>query len=176
MTSKEKEGLRKLFNTAYFIARKGRSYTDFEDLVYLQVLSGAEFHFSSYVNKEACRDFIQNIVDFLYDEEIAKKLLKVNFIGLPCDGSADKSVVEQGVIYITFMDPDTYSPVMKYFTVVAPISQDATSIKEAIEKSFEEHGLSEIIEIVFNGSDAASVNSGKYSGLVKLFQDNFPYV
>ena len=92
----------------------------------------------SYVNEEACRDFIQNIAVFLFDEEIAKKLRKVNFTGLLCDGSTDESVVEQEVIYILFMDPDTYSPVMKYFTVVALTSQDVTGIKEAIENSFED--------------------------------------
>ena len=81
MMSTEKEDLRKLFNMVYYI-RKGRPYTDFEDLVNLQVLNGAEFRLSSYVNKEACRDFIQNIADFSFDEEIAKKLRKVNFIGL----------------------------------------------------------------------------------------------
>ena len=66
---------------------------------------------------------------------------------------------------------------MKYLTVLAPTSQDATGIKEAIENSLEEHGLSEIIEkIVFIGSDGASVNSWKDSGHVKLFQDNVPHV
>ena len=90
----EKEGLQKLFSTAYYTARKGRPYTDFEGLVNLQVLNGAEFHLSLYFNKEACRDFIQNIEKFLFDEEITKKLLKVNFIGLLCNDSTDKSVVE----------------------------------------------------------------------------------
>ena len=48
------------------------------------------------------------------------------------------------------MDPDTYLSVMKYFTAIARTLQDVNSIKEAIENSFEEHGLSEIIEkIVF---------------------------
>ena len=155
----------------------GKGNTDFEDLVNLQVLNGAEFHLSSYVNKEACGDSIQNIADFLFDEEIAKKLRKVNFIGLLFDGSTDKSVVEQEVIYITFMDPDTYLPMMKYFTVVAPTSQDLTGIKEAIENSFEEQRLSEIIEkIVFIGLEGASVNSEKDSGFVKILQANFPYV
>ena len=75
------------------------------------------------------------------------------------------------------MDLDTYSPLMKYFTVVVPTSQDATDIKEAIENSFEQRGLTEIIEkIVFIDPDGASVNSRKDSGLVKLFQDNFPNV
>ena len=128
----------KLFTKAYHIATEGWPYTDLEDIVNLQVLNGAEFYLPSYVNEEACRDFIQNIAVFLFDEEIAKKLRKVNFTGLLCDGSTDKSVVEQEVIYITFMDPDTYSPVMKYFTVVALTSQDVTGIKEAIENSFED--------------------------------------
>ena len=39
------------------------------------------------------------------------------------------------------MDPDTYSPVMKYFTVVAPTWQNATGIKEAIENNFEEQSF-----------------------------------
>ena len=52
----------------------GKGNTDFEDLVNLQVLNGAESHLSSYVNKQACGDSIQNIADFLFDEEIAKKL------------------------------------------------------------------------------------------------------
>ena len=112
--------------------------------------------------------------NFLFYEEIAKKHCKLNFISLLCNGSTDKSVLEQKVIYITFMDPDTYLSVMKYFTAIAPTMQDAKGIKEAIENSFEEHGLSEIIEkIVFIGSNGASVNSGKNSGLSKLFQDNF---
>ena len=69
------------------------------------------------------------------------------------------------------MDPDTQSPMMKYFTVVAPTLQNAKGIKKAIENGFEEHGLSEIM-----GSDGASVNSRKDLGLGKLFQDNFPHV
>ena len=167
---------------AYYIARIGRHYNDFENLVNLQPLNGVEFHLSSHVNKEACRDFIQNIAEFLFDEDITKKLDKVNFIGLlalmlagcwlllVCDSSTDKSVVEQEFIYITFIDPGTYSPVMKYFTVVVHTLQDVTGIKEAIENSFEEHGLSEIIEkIVFIVSGRTSVNNGKDSGLATLF-------
>ena len=111
----------------WHIARKGRPYTD----------------------KESCRNSIQNIADFLLDEKIATKLHKVNFIGSLCDGSAGKSVVDLEVIYIAFMDPDTCSHVMKYFTAVPPKSQDATGIQKALENSFAELGLSEIKEIVF---------------------------
>lgn len=74
------------------------------------------------------------------------------------------------------MDPDTYLSVMKHFTAIAPTLQDVKGIKEAIENTFEEHGLSEIIEkIILICSNGASVNSGENSGLPQLFQDNFPY-
>ena len=106
---------------------------------------------------------------FYLMRRLPKNCVKVNFIGLLFDGSTDKSVVEQEVIYITFMDPDTYLPMMKYFTVVAPTSQVLTGIKEAIENNFEEHRLSEIIEkIVFIGLEGALVNSEKESGFVKI--------
>ena len=119
MMSTEKEGLQKLFNTAHYIAKKRTPYTDFENLVNLQVLNGAEFNLSWYVNKKGCRSFIQNIADYLFDDEITKKLRKVNFTVLLHNGSTNKGVVEQEVIFITFMNPDTCSLVMKYFNVVA---------------------------------------------------------
>ena len=97
----KKEVLWKLFNMAYIMARKGWTYIDFEDLANLQVLNGTKFYLSLYVNREVCIDIIQNIVNFLFDEEIAKKLRKVKLIGLLCDGTTNKSVVEQEIICIT---------------------------------------------------------------------------
>ena len=74
------------------------------------------------------------------------------------------------------MDPDTCLPVIKFFNVVVPESQDAVGIKNVIVGCFDQHGLTYVIEnIVFIGSDGASVNCGKNTGLVKQFQDEFPY-
>ena len=74
---------------------------------------------SWYVNKKGCRGSIQNIANYLFDDEITKKLRKVNFTVLLHNGSTNKGVVEQEVIFIIFMNPDTCSLVMKYFSVVA---------------------------------------------------------
>ena len=47
-------------------------------------------------------------------------------------------------------------------------------IKEATKDSFEEHGLSEIIQkIIFIGSDGALVNTRKNSGLSSYFRTIF---
>lgn len=177
MQANEREGLKKLFNTAFYIAQKGRPFTDYEDIIALQTLNGADFNLSCYQNKEACRDFINSIADYFFDNEIGRKLKLVNFVGVLCDGSTDKSIMEQEAIYVTFVDPDTLLPVLKFFNVVVPESQDAVGIKNAIISCFEQHGLADVIEkIVFIGSDGASVNCGKNSGLVKQFQDEFPYI
>ena len=66
MMSTEKEVLWNCLLKRYYIATKGWPYTDLEDIVNLQVLNGAEFYLPSYVNEEACRDFIQNIGFFIW--------------------------------------------------------------------------------------------------------------
>ena len=140
-------------------------------------MNGVNFDLSAYENGEACYDLIDEVSRYLFGEEVSKKLKKVNFISVLCDGSTDKNVTEQEVIYVIFVDPDTKLPVLKFFTVVVPESQDSVGIKQTITDCFQEHGLSDILErIVFIGSDGASVNSGKDSRLVQQFQEEFPYL
>ena len=70
--------------------------------------------------------------------------------------------MEQEVIYVTFLDPDTCLPVIKFFSVIVPESQDAVGINNVIVSYFEQHRLTDVIEkIIFIGSDGASVNCGK---------------
>ena len=44
----------------------------------------------------------------------------VNFLAVLCDGSTDKSVTEQEVVYVAFADPETGKPTLPLFEVVAP--------------------------------------------------------
>lgn len=63
-----------------------------------------------------------------------------------CDGSTDSSLVEKELIYVIFVNPETFVPTCSFFALKEPISQDAAGIKQAIEKSFREKGLSDILE------------------------------
>ena len=81
--------------------------------------------------------------------------------------------MEHGVVYVAFADPETGKPTLAFLEVVAPSeSQDAPELRKAIRNSLE----SVIEEIVFLSSDGTSVNCGKHSGLIKLFQEDYPRV
>ena len=85
-----------------------------------------------YNNSDSCKEFVPSISDYLFDKEISEKLKRVNFIGILCDGSTDKSVCEQMVLYLTFKDPDTHLPMFKFFHLVEPeFGQDADGIKKS---------------------------------------------
>ena len=102
----------------------------------------------------------------------------MNFIVFLCDGSTDNSTTEQEVLYIIFVDPETFKPTIKFLEVVLPSdSQDAPGLKDTITATFKKHSLESILEkMVFLGSDGVWVNSGKNSDLIKLFQEELPWL
>ena len=64
-----------------------------------------------------------------------------------CDGSLDKSVMEQKFVYVAFADPETEKPTLMLFEVVAPSkSQDAPGLKEAIINTFKRNSLESVNE------------------------------
>ena len=67
---------------------------------------------------------------------------------------------------------------MKFFEVVAPAdSQDTPCLKNAIFATFHKHSLESVLsKIVFLSPDGAFVNSGKDSGLIRLLQEDFPWI
>ena len=177
MNEKERETVTKLLDIAYYIALHGLPFSMFQHQIKLEKLHKVSFT-GAYENGNACKNFIIEISDYLFLEKMKKKLELVNFISILCDGSTDKSITEQEVIYVIFVDPETNLPVMKFFEVAAPeSSQDAVGLKETIISAFNEHGLESVVKkIVFLSSDGASVNCGSKSGLIKLFQEDHPWV
>ena len=67
---------------------------------------------------------------------------------------------------------------MTFFEVVASAdSQDAPGLKNAIFATFLKHSLESVLsKIVFLSSDGASVNSGKDSRLIRLLEEDFPWI
>ena len=131
----EKESVQKLHDIAYYIASKGHAFTDFKDHIELEKLHEVKYS-GAYENESACRDFIFSISEYFFEEGIKKKL------AILCDGSTDKSITEQEVLFVVFTDPETCLPTMKFFHVVAPSdSQDAPGLKQAITDTFKKHFL-----------------------------------
>ena len=132
----------------------------------------------TYGNGKACEHFNFGIAEYLFKENIKNKRASVNFLAVLCDGSTDKSITEEEVVYVIFTDPETHLPVLKLFHIIAPsISQDAPGLKQAITDYFNENSLESALEkIVFLSSDEASVNCGKNSCLIKIFQEDYPWI
>ena len=142
MSEKDRETLSKLHNISFHIAFQRLPFTAFQNQVVLEILHGVKCT-GTYENENACKNFIFGISEYLFEENVKKKLHLVNFIAILCDGSTDNSVIEQEVLYVIFTDPETFKPTMKFFEVVAPAdSQDAPGLKNPILQHF--------INILFN--------------------------
>ena len=146
MGENEQEAIIKLYDIAYYIALKGHAFTDFHDMIDLEKLHNVQFQAGSYENESACRDFIHTIAHYLFDDGVIEKLKKVNFIGILCDGSTDKSITEQEVIYVTYRDPDTLMPCLKFFQVAAAKEgQGAGGLKKSIKQAFIDNKLLSVL-------------------------------
>ena len=179
MGEKERSGLKKLMEVAYFIALKGRPFTDFKDMIELEKLHGVKFDTSAYENESACRDFIKSTASYLFDIDVRQKLTRVNFIAILVDGTTDRAVKEQEVLYVMYVDPDTHQPTLSYFEVMEmdEFDQSAVGMLRAIKSCFERHNLSELWEkLIYLSADGASVNSGKDSGLIAQIQAEHEWV
>ena len=102
----------------------------------------------------------------------------MKFIAILCDESTNKSITEQELIYVIYVDPDTNLPVMNFFEIAAPEnSQDVPGLKEVIISAFSSHGLdSALKEMIFLSSDGALVNSRLNSRLIRFFQEDYPWL
>ena len=102
----------------------------------------------------------------------------MKFIAILCDGTTDRSITEQEVLYIMFVDPDTLEPKLAFLECLGlESSQDVVGVLDAIKAAFEKYNLSCVLEkIVFLSSDGASVNSGKKSGLIVLLRQEYEWV
>ena len=70
MGLKEKQALTKLHAVAYYIALKGRPFTNFKDLIDVEKLHGMKFQSGGYENETSCRDFIDSISEFLFKDNL----------------------------------------------------------------------------------------------------------
>ena len=84
----------------------------------------------------------------------------------------ETAIVEQEVIYVTFLDPDNFEPHLTFFTVTElNKSQDAQGLKRALFNFFDDHAIDSILnKMVFLASNRASVNRGLSADLITLLK------
>ena len=167
MNKKDRAIATKLHEIVYYIALHELSFTRFEQLIKLEKVHKFTFT-GAYENESACQNFIINIAEYFFQEDVKKKIEVVYFITYLRDGSTDKSITEQEVIYVIYVDPDTYLPVMNFFEIAAPEnSQDATGLKKLFILAFSRHGLDSALKKTFFMSS---------DGAIRLLQKDYPWL
>ena len=168
----------KLFNTAYFIALECEAFTKFETFIQLQEKNGVIFS-ENYKNNHGCTTFINSIATVIKNETKSDLMQPdVRFCSILFDGSTDKGILEQELIYVRYVGQDGKVKT-KYAEIVALEHGHANGVKDGVLSGLESVGLSVKSlsdKLVGINSDGASVNLGSKGGAVKLIIDELKNV
>lgn len=168
---KNSELYEKLFNSAYYIAVEGDSFTKFPKLCALQAKNGIDMG-KNYLNDKACRNFCISAAEVLKEESL-EEIENARFISVLSDGSTDKGIREQELVYVRFVG-STGEIQTKLSDIVDLEHGHAQGVKDGILKGLESVGITREIlaeKLIGVNTDGASVNLGKKGGAVKLLLD-----
>ena len=172
MCEKDKEMMR--FNSAYYLAKRERPFTDFPDLLVLNDKNKCPNIGRGYRNDNAAALFTECIAK-ISKNELARDLANARFYSVLSDGSTDTSVTEKELVYILYLCNGT--PTVKYFSIEDVKTANAIGLQAAIEQSFKRIGITALTDrIVGLNCDGASVNMGQFTGLGARFKELAPWL
>ena len=163
----------KLFNIAYYVAKEEEPFAKFPKLVDLQIKNGLNLG-NTYKNDHACHTFIGSIADTLVSS-LKEKIDNARFFSLMTDASTDRSVQEQEIIYLTFLENGL--PVTTMVNLVPLVHANSQGILDAILAGLQEFGVSEEDlkeKLIGFGCDGASVMIGHKNGVAAKLKEKFP--
>lgn len=165
--------MKKLFNTAYCVAKHDFPIRSFIHLCELQTVNGVDLG-HTYHNNKAATEFILCISEV----ELRSIVEKVN--GSACfailiDGSTDVSITEQEIIYVRILEDN--KPQNYFLGIVSVCDATANNIKKELIEFLNSIGIVNVEEkLIALGTDGASVNLGAKGGIVALFQKDTPHL
>ena len=174
MTEEEGELLKNRFNSAYYLSKSERPYSDFEELLELQEKNGAKYH-KGYRNERSAANFVDTCGQVIKDNMV-QDLLNAKYYSVLMDGSTDSSVTEQELIYLLFLGKNGI-PEVKFFSVESVKAADADGLKSSLKEAFERIGIL-CFENRLHGLnvDGASVNTGVHRGLGAKIRELAPWL
>ena len=129
MTDQEHNRLKTRFNTAYYLSRSERPYSDFEEL--LQEKSGAKYY-QSYRNERSAANFVDTCGQVIRNAMV-EDLLRAKYYSILMDSSTDSSVTEQELIYILYLSKNGTTEV-KFFSIQPVKAADAEVLNHRLKK------------------------------------------
>lgn len=128
---------------------------------------------TNYRTDKACKDFCTNAAEVL-KEETSENVNGARFICILADGSTDKGIIEQELVYVRYVGEN--GEVKTSLAEIVDLEHGHVhGVKDGWLKGLNSIGVSKetIAEkLVGINTDGASVNLGKKGGAVKLFIDD----
>ena len=90
--------MERLFDIAYFIAKREMPFTSFPHLCHLDIKHGVDLG-STYINDKACKNFVLSIAT-QFKNELSCKLQKCRFVSVMADSATDVGVREVEDVYV----------------------------------------------------------------------------
>ena len=167
--------LHTLFNSAYFLARKERLFSDFEDLLVLEEKTGMR-KTQGYCTDHAAASFV-DFVGKSMKGDLVKDLLSAHYYAILTDSGAISSIFEQEAFYVLFLSPSSGLPVLKFLIVESPEDAHADDLKACIENSFHRIGIAPLhTRLASPNLDGAAINTGIHSGFRVRFKESASWI
>ena len=174
MAEHSKEVLRMRFNTAYYLAKNEKPFSDYPDLLALQEKNGVDKQ-SGYRTPQAAASFIDLIAEQC-KAPLKEILVKARYYSILTDGSTDTSVTEQELIYVMFLNEDGRVN-LKFLSIENPAAADAPHLVECVREAFHRIGIVDFSSHLHGlNVDGASVNLGVHRGVAARLKEESPWL
>ena len=134
ITEKDKQTLTVRSNTVYYLAKNKCLYSEFRNLLLLQVKNGVKTS-DMYHNERAGANFIDTIGTSIR-QKVLEDIEKCNYFTLLMDGSTDSSFTEHELIYVLFLDSKG-TPSVEFLSIENIKYVHAYGLKGSIVQAFE---------------------------------------
>lgn len=165
----------KLFNTAYYIAKNERPFSDFNQLCTLQVKNGVTLA-ETYLNDKCCREFIETIFEVM--EHVTRDMMNnahPRFFSLMGDGGSDSCNKDLEILYVRMLCNG--EPVNKYLKIVELPNGTADGVITSFNRALSTVGVNDWKNaLVSVGSDGAAVYTGVRNGVVAKLKQSIPWL
>lgn len=138
MEEHAKEVLKMRFNTAFYLAKKEKAFSEYPDLLALQEKNGIEKQ-NGYRTPRATANFIDFIAE-QFKAPLKEILVNARYYSILTDGSTGTSVTEQELIYVMFLNKDRRVNT-KFLSNENPAKADAICLVECIKQAFQRIGI-----------------------------------
>lgn len=114
----------------YGVAKQGKPFSDFLYVMEIQRKNKVDIG-EQYINLEGCKLFIRWITKQM-KQELVTEIKNSPFMSILSDGSTDTGVLEQEIVYVSYVDVKEMIPVTSFVNIVELKSADSEGVLNAI--------------------------------------------